>query len=51
MRAAERFFLADGKSRVGLEVAGVNDIARELYESMGYLPVSTSMTKNLSSAE
>lgn len=47
MLAAERFFLAQGKSRVSLDVAGGNDLAHALYESMGYLPISTSMAKGL----
>lgn len=47
MLAAERHFLAHGKSRVSLDVAGGNDVARSLYESLGYVPISTSMSKNL----
>jgi ribosomal protein S18 acetylase RimI-like enzyme len=47
MLAAERFFLAQGRSRVGLDVAGGNEIARALYESIGYLPISTAMSKRL----
>lgn len=47
MRAAERFFQAQGKSDISLDVADGNDAARTLYESMGYRPVVTSMTKSL----
>lgn len=47
MRAAEQFFEAQGKSSVALDVAGGNDAARTLYESIGYRPVMTSMTKSL----
>jgi ribosomal protein S18 acetylase RimI-like enzyme len=45
MRAAEQFFQAQGKSGISLDVAGGNDAARGLYESLGYRPVMTSMTK------
>jgi ribosomal protein S18 acetylase RimI-like enzyme len=47
MQAAERFFLAQSKTRVSLDVAGGNDVALGLYASMGYLPISTSMAKTL----
>jgi ribosomal protein S18 acetylase RimI-like enzyme len=47
MAAAERFFREQDKSRVSLDVAGGNDIARALYESLGYRPISTSMSKSL----
>lgn len=47
MRGAEEFFEAQGKLRIGLDVAGGNDAARTLYESMGYRPIMTSMTKSL----
>jgi|SRR6185437_11569672 len=47
MLAAEQLFRSQGKTRVALTVAGGNDTARGLYESLGYLPTSTSMAKNL----
>lgn len=47
MRVAEQFFRTQGKSRISLDVAGGNDVARNLYESLGYRPTSTSMAKNL----
>jgi ribosomal protein S18 acetylase RimI-like enzyme len=48
MIAAEEVFLAHGKSRIGLNVAGGNDVAQRLYESLGYAPVTTAMVKHLS---
>jgi ribosomal protein S18 acetylase RimI-like enzyme len=47
MEAAERFFRSQGRSSIGLDVAGGNDAARALYESLGYRAVSTSMAKSL----
>jgi ribosomal protein S18 acetylase RimI-like enzyme len=47
MRAAEQFFAARGKSSIGLDVASGNDIARALYESLGYRSIMTSMSKPL----
>jgi ribosomal protein S18 acetylase RimI-like enzyme len=47
MHAAEDFFLAQGKARISLDVADGNDTARTLYDSMGYLPIMTSMSKAL----
>jgi ribosomal protein S18 acetylase RimI-like enzyme len=47
MLAAEQFFRSQGKARVALNVFGGNDTARGLYESLGYLPTSTSMAKSL----
>jgi ribosomal protein S18 acetylase RimI-like enzyme len=47
MHAAEQVFREQGKSSIGLDVAGGNDIARALYESLGYRPIITSMAKTL----
>ena len=47
MVAAEEFFRARGRSRVSLHVLGGNDVARALYESLGYRPIQTAMTKTL----
>jgi ribosomal protein S18 acetylase RimI-like enzyme len=47
MTAAEDFFVAQGKSRIGLQVMAGNDVARGLYESLGYSAVVTSMSKAL----
>ena len=47
MVAAEEFFRAQDKLRVGLDVLGGNDVARALYESLGYRPIQTAMTKTL----
>jgi ribosomal protein S18 acetylase RimI-like enzyme len=54
MVAAERYFEEQGKVRIGLQVAAKNDVARDLYESLGYLEVATSdgmttMSKTLGS--
>jgi ribosomal protein S18 acetylase RimI-like enzyme len=54
MVAAERFFEEQGKVRIGLQVAARNDVARHLYESMGYCDVATrgvltTMSKTLDS--
>jgi ribosomal protein S18 acetylase RimI-like enzyme len=50
MSAAEQFFLAQGFTRIALDVTGGNDVARGLYESMGYLPISTSMAKPIATS-
>jgi ribosomal protein S18 acetylase RimI-like enzyme len=47
MRAVEQFFEAEGRLSIGLDVAGGNEAARALYESMGYRPIMTSMRKSL----
>jgi ribosomal protein S18 acetylase RimI-like enzyme len=47
MSAGERFFMEQGKVRVGLQVATRNAAARHLYESMGYSTVMTTMAKPL----
>jgi ribosomal protein S18 acetylase RimI-like enzyme len=47
MLAAERHFVAQGKTRVGLQVSGGNDVARRLYESLGYSTITTEMSKPL----
>jgi ribosomal protein S18 acetylase RimI-like enzyme len=45
MLAAEQFFAAKGKVRIGLQVAARNDVARRLYEAMGYQVTMTTMSK------
>lgn len=47
MLAAEQFFRSQGKTGVALHVAEGNDTARGLYESLGYVPITTSMAKSL----
>ena len=47
MVAAERFFAAQGKLRMGLQISGGNDLARHLYESMGYHDIMTTMSKTI----
>jgi ribosomal protein S18 acetylase RimI-like enzyme len=47
MLAAERHFVGQGKTRVGLQVSGGNDVARTLYESLGYSTIMTEMSKRL----
>jgi ribosomal protein S18 acetylase RimI-like enzyme len=47
VHAAEQLFIAQGKSSIGLDVAGGNDIARALYEPLGYRSIMTSMAKPL----
>jgi ribosomal protein S18 acetylase RimI-like enzyme len=47
MIAAEQFVAQQGKARISLQVAAWNDVARHLYESMGYRVVMTTMSKVL----
>lgn len=47
MVAAERFFAGQGKLQMGLQVAAGNDVARHLYESLGYHDIMTTMSKRL----
>lgn len=48
MLAAEDFMRQRDTAQLGLWVAGGNDIARSLYDSLGYRVVGTSMSKRLS---
>ena len=41
MVAAEQFFVEQGMARITLQVATGNDVARRLYESLGYEVVTT----------
>ncbi len=47
MRAFEVEARGRGFTRVGLNVFGDNDVARHLYESLGYTEVSRQMAKSL----
>lgn len=47
MQEAERIAGDHGATKLGLNVMGGNHTARSLYESLGYVPVSISMTKPL----
>jgi GNAT superfamily N-acetyltransferase len=47
MRAAEAWTLADGARRLSLNVFGFNDIARSLYDSLGYVVAATNMYRDL----
>ncbi len=47
MAAAERYVVAHGGRRLGLNVFGPNVVARHLYESMDYRVMAVSMFKDL----
>jgi ribosomal protein S18 acetylase RimI-like enzyme len=47
MLAAEELAVNDGRSEIGLNVFGFNERAQELYTSLGYRVVSTTMAKEL----
>jgi ribosomal protein S18 acetylase RimI-like enzyme len=47
MRAAEAWALADGARRLALNVFGFNDVARSLYDSLGYVVAATNMYHDL----
>lgn len=47
MQAAEEWTIAHGGRRIALSVFGSNDLARELYDSLGYQVMATSMFKDL----
>ena len=47
MLAAEDVVREAGLAEVSLNVFGFNDVARRLYDSLGYRVVSTAMTKTL----
>lgn len=47
MLAAERWALANGGTRLGLNVFGPNVAARSLYDSLGYQVAATQMFKEL----
>ncbi len=47
MLAAEALAVNDGRSEIGLNVFGFNERAQELYTSLGYRVVSTTMAKDL----
>jgi ribosomal protein S18 acetylase RimI-like enzyme len=47
VRAAERWTAAQGASRLSLNVWGGNDVARGLYDSMGYVVAATHMYHDL----
>lgn len=48
MRAAEDWTLAQGARRLSLNVFGFNDVARSLYDSLGYVVAATNMYRDLS---
>jgi ribosomal protein S18 acetylase RimI-like enzyme len=50
MLAAEKFMRHQGRTQLALWVAGGNDAARALYDSLGYSIIGTSMSKTLSPA-
>lgn len=47
MRACETEARARGYARLGLNVFGDNEVARGLYESLGYREIARQMTKDL----
>ena len=47
MIAAEQLAASNGRAEIGLNVFGFNEGAQQLYSSLGYRVVSTSMTKSL----
>lgn len=47
MRIAERDARAHGARQLGLNVFGGNEVARRLYESVGYRPTAITMVKEL----
>lgn len=47
MRAAEAWTRADGATQLALNVFGFNDVARSLYDSLGYEVAATSMRRTL----
>lgn len=47
MLAAEQWAREQGSAKIGLNVFGFNDVARGLYESLGYTPVAIQMHKPL----
>jgi len=47
MELAEAEALSRGASELGLNVFGHNQVARHLYESMGYTATSINMKKDL----
>ena len=47
MELAEVEARAGGATELGLNVFGHNQVARQLYESMGYVATSIRMNKNL----
>ena len=49
MIAAENFVAASGFAEIGLNVAGVNLAARQLYGSLGYRVIDIQLSKTLSS--
>ena len=47
MRAAEAWTAAQGATRLSLNVWGGNDVARSLYDALGYAVASTHMYRDL----
>ncbi len=47
MRAAERWTVAQGARRLSLNVFGPNDVARSLYNGLGYVVAATNMYRDL----
>jgi GNAT superfamily N-acetyltransferase len=47
MRAAEAWTVAQGARRLSLNVFGFNDVARSLYDSLGYVVSATNMYRAL----
>jgi len=47
VRAAEAWAQAQGAARLSLNVWGNNDVARSLYDSMGYVVAATNMYRDL----
>ncbi len=47
MELAETAAVLNGATSIGLHVFGFNTIARDLYESLGYMPTSIRMSKQL----
>ena len=47
MQAAEEFVRSKGAASLSLNVFGVNTVARNLYESLGFRPLAISMRKDL----
>jgi ribosomal protein S18 acetylase RimI-like enzyme len=47
MRAAEAWTAAQGARRLSLNVFGFNDVARSLYDSLGYVVAATNMYRDL----
>ena len=47
MEAAEEYVREHGGSRLGLNVFGPNTVARQLYESLGYVTLAVGMYKDL----